>query len=149
VCQASSHSSASRPSSPISSRTCAGRAGAAARHAATTVAIPGGAAGPPERFVETKLECQAMMTSRLAMSVRRFASWKRHTAGTAAALGGAVAGDEHTSWCKGSVDVAMCALTLRTWKVSPLRVGQQSSMSCGRASPAAITLRVPCAAMAA
>ncbi len=51
MCQASSHSSDSRPSSPISSRTCAGRAGAAARHAATTVAIPGGAAGPPERFV--------------------------------------------------------------------------------------------------
>ncbi len=92
-----------------------------------------------------------MTTSRLAMSVERFASWKRNAAGTAAALGDAADGDEHTSWCRGSVDVAVCALTLRPLKVSPLpRLGQQSPMSCrGRAGPAAITLRVPCATMAA
>lgn len=53
-CQASSHSSDSRASSPCSSRTWNGSDGAAAHAAATTAAVPGGAAGPPV-LLESKI----------------------------------------------------------------------------------------------
>lgn len=47
VCQASSHNSESRRSSPTSRRAWGSSAGHAAEHAATTSATPAGGAAPP------------------------------------------------------------------------------------------------------